>query len=113
MKLDGNFLQLETEREAKNANGDKHEHETASPFDNAKAEAIAVRKAVTAGRDPLTQCRKKAASATTTLQAIAKDRMKRDGKELGSRYERERILKSTSTPSSARARSPKSGAMTW
>ena len=87
------FVQLETEREAKDGNGDKHERETGSPLDNAKAEAIAARNAVTAARDPLTECCKKTTSATNTLQTIAEDYMKREGKKLKSRYERERILK--------------------
>src|SRR5215510_7814220 len=93
MKLDGKYLPLETEREAKNGNGDKHERETGSPLDNAKAEAIAARNAVTAGRDQLTECCRKTTSATNTLQTIAEDYMKREGKKLKSRYERERILK--------------------
>ena len=92
MKLDGKFLRLEAEREAKNGAGTKHEQdrETApSPIDNAKAEAIAVN----TGRDPLAECRKKAAAATNTLQAIAEEYMKREGKKLRSSGKRERILK--------------------
>src|SRR5262249_14499668 len=92
MKLDGKFLQLEAERESKNGNS-KHERETGSPLDNAKAEAIAVKNAISNGRDPLDECQTKAASATNTLQTIAEDYMKREGKKLRSRYERERILK--------------------
>ena len=96
MKLDGKFLRLEAEREAKNGAGTKHEQdrETApSPIDNAKAEAIAVKNAINTGRDPLAECRKKAAAASSTLQAIAEDYMKREGKKLRSSNERERILK--------------------
>jgi len=97
MKLDGKFLRLEAEREvareSKNGNGTKHKVETASPLDNAKAEAIAVKNAITGGRDPLTECRKNAGLATNTLQAIAEDYMKRDGKKLRSHGERQRILK--------------------
>jgi hypothetical protein len=88
----GKFLRLEAEREAKNGNG-KHERETApSPVDNAKAEAVAVKNAINAGRDPQAECRKKAAAATSTLKAISEDYMARDGKKLRSRQERERIL---------------------
>ena len=94
MKLDGKFLRVEAEREAKNrptAPGTRSK--PASPLDNAKAEAIAVKNAITGGRDPLTECRKEAGSVTNTFQVITEDYMKREGKKLRSHGERERILK--------------------
>jgi hypothetical protein len=53
MKLGRKFLRLEAEREKdKNGNGTKHQVETASPLDNAKAEAIATKNAITGRARP-------------------------------------------------------------
>jgi Arm DNA-binding domain len=94
MKLDGKFLRLEAEREAKNGSGNKakHQRELASPLESARREAAKVKAALIDGRDPLGECRKAAAATTSTLQAIATEYMRRDGKKLRSHYERQRII---------------------
>lgn len=99
MKLDGKFLRLEAEREAKNGGKDKHQRETASPLETARREVAKVKAALIDGRDPLTECRKKAAAAASTLQAIAQEYMKRDGKKLRTEYERQRIIDRYMLPS--------------
>jgi integrase len=109
MKLDGKFLRLEAERDAKNGGKHKPQRGLASALESARREAAKIKSALIDGRDPLAECRKAAGVTTNTLEAIAQDYMKRDGRKLRSHAERQRVLEKYVYPFSPTKHAPKLG----
>ena len=113
MKLDGKFLCLETERKQRNGGKPRVLPSATSPLAAARMEAEVVRAAIAQGRDPLEELRQAAAASRTMLKAIATEYMKREGRKLRSKKERERIVAKHVYPrTSGRVRSRTSNAAT-
>src|SRR5262245_8367969 len=90
MKLDGKFLRLEAKREANNGNKARVGKRPRNALEIAEREAVAIRNAIGAGRDPLMEVRKDVAGGT--LKEVAEDYLSRDGKKLRSIGERCRLF---------------------
>lgn len=88
MKLDGSWFRHEAARTGKPAPALKGTYRAI-----ARREAEAVRGAVAQGRDPLDEMRRSKAAVTNTLKSIAEEYLKREGKALRSKRERERIFR--------------------
>jgi hypothetical protein len=80
MKLDGEFLRHESEREKKSGSSvERRARRIRTPFEAAKAEAAAVHAAIKSGRDPLKELRNRAAAGANTFRSIAEEYLQREG----------------------------------